>query len=1077
MSNRTFAQGSAAIAGTVTDPTGAAVPSCSVTATQAGTGFSRSASCGTEGYYIVPSLAPARYTLSITAVGFSTFTQAEFTLLANQSLTINAKLELGATSQQVTVEATPTQVDTTTPTLKEVIDQARIAELPLNGRNAATLTALVAGAVAAPDGRATQGLTTPVNVTISVNGARQNQISYQLDGGNNTDELTNVNAPFPFPDALQEFSVQTSNYSAEFGQNSGAVVNIVTKSGTNQYHGNAFGFVRNAVFNARNFFEGGRDQLKRSQFGGTLGGPVLLPGYNGKEKTFFFFGYQGTRISNIQGTDSAVVPLAANLNGDFSSLLSAGHPSNTMGRVVQVTDPLNGQPFSGNMIPVARYDRAAVNAMKYLPQASSPTGLVFYSQPFQQRYDDIVLRVDHKISDKDQLTGRYFRNKYTKVGSYADNNLLTLAAQRNIPMQNVLLHETHVFRPNLLNDARFAFIRIHGGSGPPSGVPSLSDLGVKLKQDPKPGTISEVYIEGFFAIGAAWPVIWARNSFEFSDDVHWIRGRHDISFGARVERAVFDNTNTYQQRPDIYFSGDATGYAPADFFLGRMRQFTQSAGQFLNVRTTRLGVYVQDRIRVTPRLTVDAGVRYEPFLPWHETEGRVMRFSPQAYYSGVKSKMFVNAPAGLSFPGDSGFPKNGLLGDFNNFAPRLGFAWDVLGTGKTSVRGGVGMFYESRQVMVSNIPFITNPFTFQVSLTDPQGPFSNPYQGISDPFPAPRPSPDAYFPSPTNAFTYNPGSDKYVTPVAYNWNLSVEQQLAAQWVLRLAYAGSHSSHGFEVLNLNPAVYIPGSSASVNARRLFKGYSTISNLTQDTNSSYNSLQATVTKRMSHGFTLLANYTWSKSIDNQPSGAAVNSALVSGVYPWYFPNSKMMDRGPSEWDRTHVFVTSYVWKIAGPKSDSKAVNAVLDGWQLTGIISAQSGRPFTVRAGTDRSKTALGADRGVLLGAPYGSGACRNEAPCRDYLNISSFGLPEVGTFGNIGKNSLRGPNLFNLDFGLFKNFQITERVELQLRSEFFNFTNHVNFDTPSSSVTSGSFGRILGTATGSRIGQFGLKIQF
>ena len=871
--------------------------------------------------------------------------------------------------------------------------------------------------------------------------------------------------------------MQTSNYSAEFGQNAGAAVNIVTKSGTNAFHGNMFGFARNAVFNARNFFEARRDQLKRSQFGFTLGGPVTLPGYHGKDRTFFFVGYQGTRISNIQGAQSAVVPTPANVNGDFSALLNASDPTNPTGRVVTVRDPVTGQPFANNQIPISRFDAAALNTMKYLPKSASPTGLVFYTQPFKENYDDIVLRVDQKLSEKDQLSGRYFRDDYAKAGSFADNNLLTLAAERSIPMQNALLRETHIFRPNLLNEVRFGFIRINGGQGPPAGVPSVSDLGVKVNQDPTPKTIPGISVSGFFGPGAAWPVIWVRNGFEGSDDLRWIHGRHDLSFGVRAERSRYDNTNTYQQRPDFTFSGDATGYAPADFFLGKIRTFNQASGQFLNVRTTHLGVYIQDRVHLTSRLTVDAGVRYEPFYPWHEIRGRVERFSSQAFYAGQKSKMFLNAPAGLMFPGDDGFVPDGVSGDFNNFAPRLGFAYDVFGNGKTSIRGGTGMFYESRQVMVANIPFITNPFIYQVTLTNPAGPFSNPYQGITDPFPAPPPSSNAYFPTPTPAFTNDPGNEKYVTPVAYNWNLTIEQQLTSQWLLRLAYVGSHSSHGFEVLNLNPSIYIPGSTASTDQRRMFPGYGVISDLTHDVNSSYNSLQATLTKRFSHGFTLLANYTWSKSIDNQPYGSAVNSAQVSPVLPWYYPNYQMMERGPSEWDRTHVFVASYVWQIPGPRTASRVVNTVLGGWQTTGIVSAQSGQPFTIRAGTDQSRTALGSDRGVLQGEPYGSGACKNQAPCQDYLSIGSFALPAVGTFGNIGKDSLRGPGFFNWDFGLSKNFKFRERLELQFRGEFFNLTNRVNFGLPSNTVSSGTFGRILSTAGASRIGQLGLKIQF
>src|SRR6516164_8883446 len=296
------AQGLGSITGRVTDPGGAAVGGARVTATQEGTGFARSAATDMDGLYVIPSLNPAIYTLTVEAKGFSTAKQMAITLLADQTLTVNVALKLGSTTETVTVLSDTLQVDTSTSTLRQVIEEQRIADLPLNGRNAAQLTLLVAGAVTSTNGGADQGdtKTFPGAVTISANGSRQNQVAYYLDGGNNEDEYTNVNAPFPFPDALQEFSVQTSNYSAEYGHNAGAVVNIVTKSGANQLHGDAFGFLRNAVFNARNFFAARRDQLKRGQYGGTLGGPLYIPGvYNGKDRTFFFAGFQRTTLRNI----------------------------------------------------------------------------------------------------------------------------------------------------------------------------------------------------------------------------------------------------------------------------------------------------------------------------------------------------------------------------------------------------------------------------------------------------------------------------------------------------------------------------------------------------------------------------------------------------------------------------------------------------------------------------------------------------------------------------------------------------------------------------------------------------------
>src|SRR4051794_31195233 len=403
------AQGLGELAGGITDPSGAAIAGAKVTAIEVGTGFERTAVSSAEGFYSIPSLRPAEYKLTVEAVGFRPFTATNISLQADQRGTVNVKLELGSVTETVSISASAAQVDTATSTIKQVVDQRQIVELPLNGRNAATLTLLVPGAINAPSNGADQGQTKtfPGAVTIPTNGSRQFQTSYRLDGGNNMDEYTNLNAPFPFPDALQEFSVQTSNYSAEYGQNAGGVVNIITKSGTNGLHGDAFEFVRNAEFNARNFFAAKRDQLKRNQYGGTIGGPVVIPKlYNGRDKTFFFFGYQGTPIRNLQGAQSAFVPTPANINGDFSAILDANNPANPLKKATTVLDPLTGQPFPGNRIPVSRFDPAALAVLKYLPQGAAD-GSLFFAKPIVQDFSEYVVKMDHSLGVNDKISGRY----------------------------------------------------------------------------------------------------------------------------------------------------------------------------------------------------------------------------------------------------------------------------------------------------------------------------------------------------------------------------------------------------------------------------------------------------------------------------------------------------------------------------------------------------------------------------------------------------------------------------------------------------------------------------------------------
>lgn len=1068
------------LGGTITDPSGAFVASAKITVTVVATGLSQSVSSDASGYYLLPSIAPGDYTLTVGAGGFATASQ-KFTLHANQAVTSNVQLKLGSANEKVTVEAAPPQVNTTNSTLGEVVDQQRIVNLPLNGRNAATLTLLAPGTSGGPptnDVDQGQSKTFPGAQTISTNGSRQNQVSYLLDGGDNVDQYTNVNLPFPFPDALEEFSMQTSNYSAEYGQNAGGVVNVVTKSGTNQVRGDVFWFVRNAVFDAKNYFEDQRDPLKRNQFGGVIGGPVEIPHvYNGHDRTFFFLGYQGTLIRDEQGGQSAFVPTQANLNGDFSAYLDPNNPDNALGQAVILTDPTTGQPFQGNLIPTNRFDAAALGAEKFLPQPAG-NGVVFYSQGIHQDFHEFVARIDHSLSVRDQLTIRYDYNHFTAAPVYDPTDILSYKDGVHFPVQNLLFHETHTFHSNLLNDARASYVREAPRRGPAPNAPSVTDFGVQNIWQPAVKAINGIAADGFFSFGDEPPARFARNNFSFSDDTHWVHGKHSFAFGGYAERSRVDINNLYLQPGTFEFSGNTTGLSIADFLLGSIWNFDQGYGEFANNRNTFLGVYAQDNIKLAPRLTVNLGLRYEPYFPWHEIRGRIEEFNMNAYRQGITSTVFPNAPPGLFFRGDPGFPENGTTGDYKNFAPRIGFAYDLTGDGKTSLRVGAGIFYDSRTAGISNTGMSdVSPFSPQLHLNSPAGPFSNPLVGVANPFPAPWPPPrDSLFPAPVFALTYAPGG--FVTPRVYNWNLSIERQLGSDWVSRVSYVGSRGSHLRLGVDLNPAQYMNGSTLPPDQRRLFPGYTDIFENTQTSNSSYNSLQLALEKRFRHGATMQANYTWSRSIDDlQYQGALADfGSDIPTVLPWNFPNFHSLDTGPSDFNHQHRFVLSYVWDLPGLQSASRPLRMLLGNWQLSGIMTAQSGDPLTVLAGEDLSGTASGQDHGQLVGAPYGPGGCNSGGPCVNWLNPKSFQLPAPGNFGNIRKGSFTGPGSFGWDAGLMREIPMGERLKWQFRAEFFNVLNHTAFGDPNTVLTGGGFGGIL-SAADPRIGQLALKLNF
>src|SRR6266404_4167172 len=876
------AQGFGSIAGRVTDPSGAAVASARVVATQEGTAFSRTAVSDTAGLYVIPSLRPATYNLTVEAAGFSTSKEYNIKLLADQTLTVNFGLKLGTTTEIVTVTGSALQVDTSTSTLKHVMEEERLTELPLNGRNAASLTLTASGAVQAPNGGADQGTTKtfPGAVTFAVNGARQDMTSYQLDGGNYVDEYTNVNQPFPFPDALQEFSVQTSNYSAEYGSNAGGVVNVITKSGTNNFHGDAFEFVRNPIFNAQNFFATPTtpDRIKRNQYGGTLGAPIR------HDKTFFFGGYQRTTFRNFVLGSQKVVGQT-----DIANFLAAGpflNPANPTGPHLPGTiDPAVatllgvvpgcnvagcGAAFNANAgqpDPNAKFSLVGA-----IPTGANPT--VPFSKPDTENFDSAIGRVDHSFRQNDKLSGRYEFDRFTKAAVFNPMQLLSYTdATFAITAQNFLAHETHVFSTRLVNDFRFSYSREVSHRGPGSNVVNATAFGVSLPFQPTPNAIQGVGVQGGFSFGDNPSAFFTRNNYTWANDLSWERGKHDFHFGASVERSLVDLNNQFNQ-PGIFGFGNSDNYLSQSsinavpsgslttyqlFLAGILSDgagvgngfaLQQGAGEFKNNRANFVGVYVQDNYRITRRLTLNLGLRYEPAFPWSDTGDRWAQVNLAAMAAGTVSRVYPNAPPGVFFSAqngiasDPGMPKNALNTSWTGFAPRLGFAYDVFGDGKTSLRGGAGIFYDTRVMGMLSNRFVDEwPFSPQFILStagnsapttsSSPGSFSDPLctqastqaalhcdggQAANYPkFPSPFPAPTnfAYIP-PFNeiAVSYDPGGN-YHGPTTYEWNLTIERQLPANLLFRIGYVGSRTLHILETQYYNPALpYDPTNTVGI-----------------------------------------------------------------------------------------------------------------------------------------------------------------------------------------------------------------------------------------------------------------------
>ena len=1092
-------QGYGSIRGAVTDSTGAVIPEAEVTLKQSATGLTLRAVTNTAGEYVFPSLAPSIYDIHVSRGGFQAYDEKAVEVRADAAVTANVTLQTGAATETVTVSAAAATVDLTTGTLSQVIGTSQVNDLPLNGRNAAQLTAEVAGVSVAPSAQADQGATKtfPVAFTITANGTRVGQTNYLLDGGNNVDEYTNVNSPFPMPDAVQEFSVETSNYNAEYGQNAGGVVNIITKSGTNRFHGDLFEFVRNRVFNAANYFSyvnGAKtvDPLKRNQFGGTVGGPLSVPHLLHSEMSFGFFGYQKTINHEVAvSATAATLPTASQLAGTLANEKSCLKDPLNPAAIVSCTP--SGSTFTTTVNPAA-YNPASLALLKYLPPPSAlnANGSISFQKPSFYGLSEITARVDQELTPADKLTVRYFSDAYHLNGVLDLTDLLTYADQAQHNYYNSLVSEAHTFNTHMLNNFILSYQLYNVSRGPNASSIDVADLGVNIWQ-PAFKQINSIAASGFFSIGDNPQGFFRRANYTLTDDFHWQVGSHSIALGYHGEISKVDVNNLFRQPGNFTFNANNTGDAIASFLFGYVFEFSQASAQFFNGRDKFHGVYVQDSWKASRRLTLDYGLRYEPFIPWQEIKGRMGSFFPSLWASGTHSTVYPLAPAGLRFAGDPGFNRYGVDSEFKHLMPRVGFAVDVFGNGRTSLRGGAGMFYDSRiNSTLFNIYTNTSPFITNVDVTNAGGAkivFTDPYgsYGTPNPFPAPQPPPPTS-PIPPQAFlTYDP-THGFQDPLTYSWNLALEQQLSSGTFLRTSYVAEHSSHEWVPMELNPflsgtRIYNQPGCAANNS--CFSQPITEANTGANTN--YNSLQVSLEQRQGYGLTMLLNYTWSKALDNMPFNAAATSigSNNSYVYPITVPKFKRLDHGPSDFDHRNVISASYVYSEPNISGGNRVLGYMANDWELSGLVQFRSGDPLTIfSSAANNSGSGQQRDRAVQVGPAYGGTACKAGTHCKSYLNPAAFTNNASGTYGSVVKGSFVGPQYADWDASLARKFPVTEGSYFQFRAEYFNLLNHTNFGDPGTMANTSTFGQITSTSPQNgnysndpRIAQLSLKYVF
>jgi hypothetical protein len=1110
-----WAQATAQMHGKVQDASGAGVPGVEVKATQTDTNTVRTANSEADGGFLLTNLPLGPYKIEVSKEGFTKYVQSGIVLQVGSDPLVDVPLKVGAVTEQVTVEANANLVETRSSGVSSVMETERILELPLNGRQPTDLISLTGGTVSLGNSTGVRGpIGTP---TISVAGGLTYGVGYLLDGANFYNYNGATSNMFPFPDALQEFKVDVSGMNAT--QGSYASVSAVIKSGTNQFHGDAFEFIRNGDLDARNLFAPVRDNLKRNQFGGTIGGPIK------KDKLFFFFGYQGTTDRSTQ-IESASIPTAQMLAGNWTAYES---PACNGG--VQKT--LGGGIFVNNTINPSQYDPAALNIINRVvasAPAANACGIVEYQQPTSENDNQFVTRADYQATQNNTIFARYFYY-HTNVlpASELTQDLLASTTPGSLnTQQSFVVGDTYIISPTMVNSFRIYTTRMYYDNVEPSSSNAFSgcEVGINMYCGYAPGQLL-LRVSGAFTLGQSLGngAVTIGQNFGLSEDLSWVKGAHQLNFGVTPRLDQYRDTDVYFAQGQISGGSEGvTGTALGDFLTGNVGSITQSLPNYEYATQWGMTMYATDTWKMTPRLTFTAGVRWEPWFPENMLSGQTANFSLANFYAGKSSTVFPNSPPGFSYPGDPGFPngKEGMYDDWRNFAPRLGIAWDPKGDGRTSIRASWGLAYGEvgprlRDDQVQDAPFLDSTAGTVPLGHGVLGGLDNPWSGTTggNPFPA---VPGTF--SPYAVYMVLPSH--LPAPTTGTWNVSIQRQIATNWLVSASYIGSETYHLYNEQPINYAVLVPNvdgtalgtcpagvttgcdSTSNTNQRRilnLIDPSAQIGNmelLSPTGTASYNGLVLNVQHRFARSFSVQSNYTYSHCIsDYDPDPTMSNGG---GYNEWTNPLDRRFDRGACDSDRRYVFNLTAVAQV--PKFENKALRMVASGWQLAPIYKSQSGQPLDIIAGTDVAENGSldnvknnQIQRASCLSNPYGS-----SAPDAQYLISSAFAQPAIGTLGTCAYNSMTAPRTWLFNVALSRTFQIRERQRIEVRAEAYNLTNSYQPGQcagnscqflPQSGTLSGigptassgftqlngaTFGKIL-SAMDPRIMQFSMKYTF